>query len=92
LEFTKAKQEYETKLNKIIEEINTKKKIYENTINRLNALRSMYKTQLKRYSQGRITQTTLNDTLIKIATEEINLVDCEYSLICLHFDYYALIY
>ncbi|HBE01654.1 MAG: hypothetical protein A2096_17885 [Spirochaetes bacterium GWF1_41_5] len=87
LQFAQTKQNYEIQLKNLIREISVKRSILQNTIERLQALKSMYKTQSERHEQGRINQITLNDTLIKIAAEEINLIDCEYSLIALSFDY-----
>jgi outer membrane protein TolC len=91
-QWIQAKQNYEIKVKTILDEINTKKKILENTANRLISIRSMYGTQRIHHAQGRITQNTLNDTLIKIAGEEISLIDCQYNLIVLYFDYKSLIY
>lgn len=91
-QYDQTKQDYETQLKSLLEEINTRRRILQNTAERLKALHSMYATQRVRHSQGRISQTTLNDTLIKIAAEEISLVENQYSLIALMFDYETLIY
>ncbi len=92
LKYVQAEQNYNTQLNNILQEIISKRKIMKNTIERLKALRSMYVTQRVSHSQGRITQSTLNDTLIKIAAEEISLVDYQYNLISLEFNYASLVY
>lgn len=90
--FRLSRQNYEVRMKNLLEKLETEKKILENTQLRITALNSMHAAQTLRHKQGRLTQNELDDTQIKIAQEEMNLVDTQYSLITLYFNYQSLIF
>lgn len=83
-------RDYEVSLKNILYNISIMKQMIQYKESNLKALQSQLITEKKKYSQARITVSTVVDTENKIASEKASLLETKNNLISLYYDYIKL--
>lgn len=84
-------RDYEVSLKNLLFNISVTKEMIHFKESNIKALMSQLATEKKKYSQARVSVSTVVDTENKIASEKASLLETKYNLISLYYDYQNLI-
>jgi len=86
-EYEISENNYEKSLDSVITSIEGSRDVLGIKTDKLNALKSKYVTEKKKYNQARLNLKFVTDTAISITSEEINRLHLKNQIIDLYFDY-----